>query len=85
MSRVNVAAAIFLALVAAFHIRTGIEVDRLGYALSHARVVRQQLAHELELARVEYASAISPERLERTAFERLGMTPPPPGQLVVLR
>ena len=82
---VNLLAAILLAAVAAYHVRTGIEIDRLGDELSHARVVHQQLVHELDLLRAAYAEATSPAALERAAFERLGMKPPAPGQIVVLR
>lgn len=82
---VNLGAAVFLAGVAACHVYTGIQIDRLAYDLSHARAVHQQLAHELDLLRAAYAEATSPAALERAAFERLGMKPPAPGQLVVLR
>jgi cell division protein FtsL len=81
----NLLAALVLGAAAALHVWLGIEVDRLGYDLSRARVVRQQLARDLQLLRVEYAAATTPGELERQARERLGMVPPAPGQIVVLR
>jgi cell division protein FtsL len=81
----NLAAALFLMLAAALHVWLGIETDRLGYELSRARIVRQQLARDLQALRAEYATATTPAELERAARERLGMAPPAPGQLVVLR
>ena len=84
-SRANLAAAVFLALAGALHVWTGIEVDRLGYALSEARIIHQQLRRDLDVLRAEYAAATTPAALERAALERLGMAPPAPGQVVVLR
>jgi hypothetical protein len=80
----NLAGAVVLGLAAAFHVWLGIETDRLGYALSRARVVRQQLARDVQILRAEYATATTPAALERAAHARLGMSPPAPGQLVVL-
>lgn len=80
----NLAGAAILGLAAAFHVWLGIETDRLGYALSRARVVRQQLARDVQTLRADYATATTPSELERAAHARLGMSPPAPGQLVVL-
>jgi hypothetical protein len=81
----NAAGAILLALAAALHVWAGIEADRLGYSISRARVVRQQLLRDLEQLRVAYEAETTPAALERAANDRLGMVPPAPGRLVVLR
>jgi cell division protein FtsL len=81
----NAAGAIILGLAAVLHVWAGIEVDRLGYSISRARVVRQQLVRDLEQLRVAYEAETTPAALEKEAHERLGMSPPAPGHLVVLR
>jgi hypothetical protein len=80
----NLVGAAILGAAAAFHVWLGIETDRLGYALSLGRVVRQQLARDVQALRAEYATATTPRELERAAHARLGMSPPAPGQLVVI-
>ena len=81
----NAAGALILGLAAVLHVWAGIEVDRLGYSISRARVVRQQLARDLEQLRVTYEGETTPAALEKEAHERLGMAPAAPGHLVVLR
>jgi|KBSSwiStaDraftv2_1062776.scaffolds.fasta_scaffold1078073_2 cell division protein FtsL len=81
----NLIAAMILVLAAALHVWLGIETDRLGYELSRARVLHEQLARDVQALRAEYATATTPAELERMARERLGMAPPAPGQLVVLK
>lgn len=85
LTRLNLITGGFALLVALFHAWTGLQVWRLGYALSDARSLEQHLAKEQSELAVEYAAQTRPERLEKEARERLGLGPPAPGQVVVLR
>jgi len=53
-----------------------------GYDLSAARHLAHHLEQEQRELAIEIATLTSPRRLERVARERLGMTPPAPGQIV---
>jgi cell division protein FtsL len=53
-----------------------------GYDLSAARHLAHHLEQEQRELEIEIATLNSPRRLERIARERLGMTPPAPGQIV---
>jgi cell division protein FtsL len=85
LTRLNLITGGFALLVALLHAWTGLQVWRLGYALSDARSLEQHLSREQSELAVEYAAQTSPERLEKEARERLGLAPPGPGQVVVLR
>jgi cell division protein FtsL len=61
-----------------------LQVTRLGYELSDARRVQLRLEHERRELEVELATLRAPGRIDALARERLGMTPPRPGQVVVL-
>lgn len=79
--RRNVVCGAFVLAVGLFHVWTGLEVGRLGYALGSAQSLTQKLDHELHELRIEYATETVPSRLEAAAAERLGMYPPAPGQV----
>jgi cell division protein FtsL len=83
--RTNALAGAFALAVGLFHVWTGLEVGQLGYALSDARILTQRLDEELHELTVEYATETAPETLEARARERLGLRPPAPGQVVILR
>ena len=53
-----------------------------GYDLSAARHLAHHLEQEQRELEIEIATLTSPRRLEHVARERLGMTPPAPGQIV---
>jgi cell division protein FtsL len=61
-----------------------LQVTRLGYELSDARRVQLRLEHERRELEIELATLRAPGRIDALARERLGMTPPRPGQVVVL-
>ncbi|HZR79700.1 MAG TPA: cell division protein FtsL [Candidatus Binatia bacterium] len=85
IARVNVAAGLFFLAVGLFHVWTGLAVGQLGYALSDARALTERLDQELHELSIEYAAETTPGRLEEAARERLGLHPPAPGQVVILR
>jgi cell division protein FtsL len=85
LTRLNLAMGGFALLVALFHAWTGLQVWRLGYELSDAQALGQRLEQERQELSVEYSAATTPDRLEREAAARLGLRPPGPGQVVVLR
>jgi cell division protein FtsL len=85
LTRLNLVTGGFALLVALFHAWTGLQVWRLGYALSDARALEQHLEREQSELAIEYAAQTAPERLERDARQRLGLEPPATGQVMVLR
>jgi hypothetical protein len=82
--RLNVAAGIATLLVGLLHVWTGLQVGRLGYALSDARLLAERLDQEFHLLDAEYAAATTPDRLEREAVRRLGLRHAGPGEFVRL-
>ncbi len=59
-----------------------LQVVNGGYELSTARHLAHRLEQEQRELEIEIATLTSPRRLETLARERLGMTPPAPGQIV---
>jgi cell division protein FtsL len=62
-----------------------LQVTRLGYQLSDARQMQLRLEHERRELEIELATLRVPDRIDALARERLGMVPPRPGQVVILR
>ena len=84
LTRRNLAAGIFLALVGFVNVYAGLWVSGLSYELTHAHEVQARLERELTDLRVDLAAATASGRLERLAVDRLGMKPPSAGQVVIL-
>jgi cell division protein FtsL len=61
-----------------------LQVMNLGYELSAARQMQLRLTHEQRELEVELATLRSPRRIAEIARERLGMTEPRRGQVIVL-
>lgn len=85
LTRRNLFAGIFLASVLFLHAWTGLRVGELSYELARAHEVQARLDREKQELKVRLTSATAPDRLEALASERLGMRPPKPGQVVMLR
>ncbi len=73
-------------LVAAcmLHVWLRLQVTRLGYELSSARQMQLRLEHDRRELEVELATLRDPGRIGDVARQRLGMTEPRKGQVVVL-
>jgi len=84
-ARFNAVAGLVVLAIGLFHVWTRLEVGRLGYALSDARVLTERLDEELHELTIEFATETVPARLEQAALERVGLRPPAPGQVVILR
>lgn len=67
------------------HVSLRLGVIRTGYAIAEATRERQLLEEENRKLRLERSLLRSPERIERIAREKLGMTRPDPTQLRVVR
>jgi len=80
--RRNVVAGLFLLAVGIFHVWTGIEAARVGYALGATQQVTEKLDQQVHELTIELAAATAPARIERAAV-RLGLHAPAPGQVVV--
>lgn len=76
-----------LATVMAFIVHLGLRgrtVD-LGYKLGRARAEQARLREVKRVLSLEAASFETPQRVEHVAQSLLGMTPPPPERVVVLK
>lgn len=75
-----------LALIAAVlvHVWLRLQVVRMGYVLSTTSKLQTRLEQENRELKVEIATLLSPDRLEALARQRLGLTAPEKGQVVVL-
>ncbi len=76
-----------IATVVAFVLHLGLRgrsVD-LGYKLGKARKEQARLREMKRVLSLEAASYRTPERVEMVARTLLGMTPPPPERIVVLK
>jgi cell division protein FtsL len=60
-------------------------VVQLGYKLSGAHHIHTQLLNDSKKLHLELARLKAPERVERIAIEKLGLTRPSKEQIVVLR
>lgn len=76
--------ALALVGVVLVHVWLRLQVVHMGYALSSTAKLQQQLEQEQRELRVELTTLTSPERLEALARQRLGLTPPEKGQVIVL-
>jgi len=61
-----------------------IEVVQVGYEISHANKVYQNLSKENQRLTVEVASLKSPSRIEEIAKNRLDLMHPTPEQIIII-
>ena len=62
-----------------------VEVVRVGYQIERLKTQRTALQRERDELQVKVSALTSPERVARVAKEKLGMTPPQQGQVVLVR
>jgi cell division protein FtsL len=62
-----------------------VEVVRVGYLVERLKVQKTTLQRERDELEVKLSALTSPERIARTAKDQLGMAPPQPGQVVLVR
>jgi len=62
-----------------------VEVVRVGYQIERLKSHRVALQREGDELQVKISAITSPERVARVAREKLGMMPPQPGQVVLIR
>ncbi len=74
-----------VALAAAFHVWTGLQVAELGYERSQWIKINRALETQREEADDELESLLRTDYLEAEAERRLGLLPPAAGQVVDLR
>ena len=84
--RLFLAALLGLALIAAVlvHVWLRLRVVRMGYVLSTTSKLQTRLEQENRELKVELATLTSPDRLEALARQRLGLSAPAKGQVIVL-
>src|SRR5512143_1561516 len=70
--------------VALAHVWLRLPVFQMGYELSTASKLQNQLEQEQRELKVELATLMSPDRLEAMARKRLGLASPEKGQVIVL-
>jgi len=75
-----------LALIAVvlLHVWLRLQVVRMGYVLSTTSKLHSRLEQENRELKVELATLMSPDRLEAMARQRLGLSAPEKGQVIVL-
>lgn len=62
-----------------------VEVVRVGYQIERLKTQRVALQRERDELQVKLSAITSPERIARVAKEKLGMSPPQQGQVVLVR
>jgi cell division protein FtsL len=62
-----------------------VEVVRVGYQIERLKAQRVVLQRERDELQVKLSTMTSPERIARVAREKLGMSPPQQGQVVLVR
>lgn len=80
----NLLLGLCLSAVALLHVWVRLRVIQLGYALATASKVHSHLEQENRELKLELATLTSPERLQRMAKERLGLTEPEKNQVIIL-
>jgi cell division protein FtsL len=79
-----VAPGLLLVAACVIHVWLGLQVTRVGYELSAARQVELRLTHQKRELEIELATLRNLTRIGDLARQRLGMTTPHSGQVIVL-
>ena len=66
------------------HVWLRLQVVRMGYVLSTMSKLQARLERENRELKIELATLTSPDRLDALARQRLGLTAPEKGQIIVL-
>jgi cell division protein FtsL len=62
-----------------------VEVVRVGYHIERLKTQKTALHRERDELQVRFSTLTSPERVARVAKEQLGMAPPQPGQIILVK
>jgi len=62
-----------------------VDIVRVGYQVERLKVEKVRLERERDQLRVKFSTLSAPDRIAKVATERLGMTPPQNGQVIVVQ
>lgn len=62
-----------------------VDIVRIGYQVERLKVEKVKLERERDQLRVKVSSLSAPDRIAKVATERLGMTPPQSGQVIMVQ
>jgi len=62
-----------------------VDIVRVGYRIEQLKTQKVALQREQDELRVKVSALTAPERIAKAATEKLGMIPPQPGQVVMVR
>jgi cell division protein FtsL len=62
-----------------------VDVVRVGYQIEQLKTKRVALQRERDELRLKVSALTAPDRLARVATEQVGLMPPQPGQVVLVR
>jgi hypothetical protein len=61
-----------------------VDIVRVGYHVERLKAQKVLMVREQDEMRVKVSALTAPDRLARTATEKLGMGPPQPGQVILV-
>lgn len=62
-----------------------VDIVRVGYRIEQLKTQKIALQREQDELRVKVSALTAPDRIAKAATEKLGMIPPQPGQVVMVR
>lgn len=62
-----------------------VDVVRLGYQIERLKAQKVTLERERDQLQVKFSTLTAPERIAKVATEKLGLIPPQPGQVLMVR
>jgi len=62
-----------------------VDVVRLGYQIERLKTQKVALERERDQLQVKFSTLTAPERIAKVATEKLGLIPPQPGQVLMVR
>ncbi len=85
MRRLKTVAALAILALLLLYVSERIAVVKTGYDIEKFKVQRTKLERERDELSVKLSSLTAPERIAKVATETLGMVPPKPEQVVMVR
>jgi hypothetical protein len=61
-----------------------VDIVRVGYHIERLKAQKVLMVREQDELRVKVSALTAPDRLARTATEKLGLVPPQPGQVILV-
>lgn len=61
-----------------------VDIVRVGYRIEQLKAQKVVLQREQDELRVKVSAVTAPDRLAKAATEKLGMSPPQPGQVILV-